>query len=461
MEEKNSFSWARKRQIVVVCILVTFIIFATGAVYFWFFSQTPTCFDGNKNGGETGIDCGGKCAQICSGLAEDPVIEFTRLFKGLKGYSAIAHVENKNDFIAKDANYSFKLYDAKGALIGQRDGGTFIPQLSSIPIYESNIDTKGVEPAKVIFAFNGQVVWEKSDFVEPKLEVEDEKLSGEKTEPRLTANVINTTVRDVTNVEVTSVLYDDNGNAINASKTVVDKIGPNQSVPVTFTFPYPLPETIHACAQPVDVALIIDRSGSMASISSNPPQPLTDVKIAADYFIKQLNDKDQASIISFANTASAPIDQTLTTDISVVTKVIDGITIHTDGGQNTNIEDGLEKAYSELNSTRHSPNSDRAVVLLTDGEANLPSKSGVPSNAAEVALTMASTIKSAGISVFTIGLGKEVNKDFLIKIATTREDAFFAPTTTELTSIYQTIGIKICKRGTSRIEISPLVSIPN
>lgn len=460
-EETNStkFSWAKKRQIIIASIVIIVLILLGAAIYFWLFNSQPTCFDGKKNGNETGIDCGGKCSLVCSGLAEDPVVDYTRLFKGIRGYSAVAHITNKNDLIAKAAEYTFKLYDANGALIGERSGSIFLPQIKDLPIYEPNIDTKNVEPTKVVFSFKDGIVWEKSDFVEPKLNIENEKLSGERTEPRLSANIINPTVRTLENVYVTSVLYDDLGNAINASRTLIESIEPDQNITLNFTFPYPLPETIHACAQPVDVALIIDRSGSMASLSSHPPQPLTDVKTAADYFVSQLNDKDKVSVISFANEASSPIDSTLTADIAKIESIINGINIHTDGGQNTNIYSGLLRASEELSSGRHSEGSQKAIVLLTDGEANLPTKIGDPSFAANTALQLASNIKSLGTTIFTIGLGKEVRKDFLQKVASEEDNAFFAPTSAELKGIYQTIGVKICKRGTSRIEISPLVPL--
>ncbi len=48
-------------------------------------------------------------------------------------------------------------------------------------------------------------------------------------------------------------------------------------------------------------------------------------------------------------------------------------------------------------------------------------------------MVLASKIKSNNISLFTIGLGKDVNKDFLIKMASDPGDAYFAPTSKELT----------------------------
>ena len=44
--------------------------------------------------------------------------------------------------------------------------------------------------------------------------------------------------------------------------------------------------------------LLLDRSGSMASLGFNPPQPLSDAKEAAVSFIKQLGSSDRVGIIS-------------------------------------------------------------------------------------------------------------------------------------------------------------------
>ena len=454
--QDNFFSWSRKRQIVIAVIVIGFLFLLGWFVDFLFFNIKPTCFDGKQNGNETGIDCGGQCALVCSSQTKDPIVEFARLFKSLRGFSAVARVENPNDLISQKAEYSFKLYDQNGEMIAERTGTTFIPRQKTFAVFEPNIETGNLEPAKVLFSFK-PIMWEKSDYNEPFLDIQDEKLSGEKTNPKLSANVLNTTVREVNGAELISILYDDAGNAINASKTVIPKILPNEKFGVTYTWPYPLPETIHVCAQPVDVAVIIDRSGSMEFLGKDPPQPLTDVKNAADYFVKQLNDKNQVSIISFANEAT--IDTPLTENLNSAVSTINEITIHDRKiqEQNTNIASGLGKAFEELSSSRHNQASVTAAILLTDGVADLPLKKDDPGYPENAANAIGQKIKQNSITLFTIGLGKDVNKQFLTNLASAPENAFLAPSTGELTSIYQTIGIKICKRGTSRIEILPLV----
>lgn len=453
----KSMSWAKRRQIIIVSLLIFVFVLIVGGTSSYLLYDKPTCFDGKQNADEAGVDCGGKCALVCQGIAKEPLIEYARVFKSVRGYSAVTHIENQNDLISKKANYTFKLYDSNGGLIAERKGSTFIPKRKSFPIFEANIDTKGVAPAKVFFSFDGIIAWEESDYEEPKLVVEDEKLIGEKTVPKLMASIWNPGVRSVNNIEVTSVLYDDLGNAVNASKTIVKGIQPNQRTPIIFTWPNPLPENVRVCAQPVDVALIIDRSGSMEFLSKNPPQPLTDVKNAAALFARQLSDLDQASVVTFANEGSNPPDATLNNRLETVGKIIEGIFIKTDSLQNTNITDGLQKAYDELLSPRVRAEATPVAILLTDGVATHPKKTGDEKYPETTALDVAKKMKENKILVFTIGLGKDVNREFLMSVASKPGDAYFAPTTNELQAIYKTIGTKICKKGTSRIEISPLV----
>jgi hypothetical protein len=450
----NSLSWARRRQAITLTIVAIFLTVFFGSIGYFALYEEPTCFDGKKNGSEAGVDCGGKCALVCEEV-RDPVVTFSRIFKSVRGYSAVAHIENQNDLISRNALYSFKLYDEGGNLLAEREGTAFLPKRKAIPIFEANIDTKGAVPHKVFFAFKNNIAWEVSDYEEPRLIVEDEKLSSEKIAPRLEASIYNPGVRTVSNIDVTAVLYDDAGNAVNSSKTVIKSIGPNERAPVTFTWPYPLPETVNVCVQPVDIAVVIDRSGSMAFDNANPPQPLTETKKAASYFVSQLNDKSKASVVSFGNDAS--IDLNLTTDLKKASLAVENIYIHTDSLQNTNIADGLEKALDELNSSRHNPISLRAVALLTDGLPTRPLKPGDKTYPANAAIEVANKIKASNILLFTIGLGNDLDKSFLTNLASNPTDAYFAPTTSELSTIYRSIGTKICKRGTSRIEISPRV----
>jgi len=203
----------------------------------------------------------------------------------------------------------------------------------------------------------------------------------------------------------------------------------------------------------VDVALVIDRSGSMDDLGTTPPQPLTDVKNNALYFVGQLGKNDRHALISFANEASQPVDAMLGVDLGTIERTINSISIATSSAQNTNIGAGILAAREELNSTRHREGADKALVLLTDGVPTLPERIGINDYPKTYALESAELIRKDNISIYTIGLGKDVDIDFLKALATTTAEAYFVPSTKELNNIYKQIATKICKTNFAEVDI--------
>ena len=90
-------TWAFKRQIFSLAIvLVVFSVFGF-LVFYPYFNQAPTCADSRQNGDETGIDCGGSCVRACLKEADPLSIIWSRAFKVLPGrYNAVAYIENHN-----------------------------------------------------------------------------------------------------------------------------------------------------------------------------------------------------------------------------------------------------------------------------------------------------------------------------------------------------------------------------
>ena len=121
--------------------------------------------------------------------------------------------------------------------------------------------------------------------------------------------------------------------------------------------------------------------------------------------------------------------------------------------QNTNIADGLLVAWEELLSARHRVDAGKVVVMLTDGVATRPLNSRDERYPENYALQIANQTKLEGIGLFSIGLGKEVNVNFLKSLASSSDEAYFAPTTKDLASIYKQIATKICKKKPAVIEV--------
>jgi Mg-chelatase subunit ChlD len=450
--------WATKRKLQYFGIIVATIIIFIVIPFYVFIYEAPTCFDGSKNGSEAGIDCGGACKLLCSTQIAEPISRWDpRVFKVSPGtYSVIAYLENPNvTGEVLNAPYSFKLYDKDGILIVEKKGTTFIPKGATFAIFEGGIETGERIPTRAAFSFDGPLVWTRNAATPPQITVVNKALSRLETSPRVDASVTNNSFERIRNIELVAIISDGSGNAIAASRTFIENLERGTTLPIVFTWPAPFETKADVCEAPVDVATVIDRSGSMEFLSKNPPQPLSDVKNAAVYFVNQLGPNDQASIISFANEAS--VDAGLTQDGGILTSSIDAISIRSGSLQNTNFASGILAATNELLSERARPGAGKVIVALTDGVATHPQKAGDPAYAETVALQAATQAKNYGISLFTIGLGKDLNIPFLQTVASSSAEFYLAPSAKELTTIYKQIATKICSRKPATIEIIPRI----
>ena len=176
----------------------------------------------------------------------------------------------------------------------------------------------------------------------------------------------------------------------------------------------------NAANSPADVILVIDRSGSMSG------QPMVDAQNAAITFVQKMNlTTDQISVVSFASAGDGRIDQPLTQNTALLEQKIR--TLYADGM--TDIAEGLDLAESELKSVRHRTSNAPVIVVLSDGAHN---------NGGDLFST-ADRIKQQGIRIVAVGLAA-VDEYQLRGIASSATDYYYAPTSTGLATIYQSIA---------------------
>lgn len=450
--------WSIQRKRVVFSVVVLTLVIFVGVPVFFLFYRAPSCFDGKQSGDETGVDCGGSCQLLCTAqslpliLKGDPRV----LELGPSLYAVVAVVENPNVTAEiYHARYTLKLFEESSlAPVRVIESEAFVPKNDTFIIFEGPLDMGEWRPVRATLEWQtGTFVWQKNLQLARNLSVEDTALTSRDSNPRIDAMLVNNSLESVANVELTALVSGEDGNLIAAAKTFVENLAGGGLTPVVFNWSEPFKIKEDICGFPIDVALIIDRSGSMDDLGLTPPQPLTDVKNTALYFISQLGKNDRHSLISFANEASAPVDAALGVNIETIRQAINSIAIATTSLQNTNIGAGILAAREELNSTRHREKAGKALVLLTDGVPTLPIKPGVGNYPATYALESARLARQDGISIYTIGLGKDVNKNLLQTLATTTAEAYFAPSTTNLNSIYNQIATKICRKSPAVIDI--------
>ncbi|MBK6768170.1 MAG: VWA domain-containing protein [Ardenticatenales bacterium] len=179
----------------------------------------------------------------------------------------------------------------------------------------------------------------------------------------------------------------------------------------------------------LDILLVLDASTSMRDLT-RAGRPKIDAAVAAARdFIARLNlaaDGDHAALVTF--NAGATLDAPLTADRATLDGALDRVAL----AQLTRIDLGLDAAAAELTSARRRADATAAVVLLTDGRSN-----PVPVSEAERA---AEGVKAAGARLFTIGLGQDVDREALGRMASGPNDYFEAPDGEDLTAIYGAIA---------------------
>ncbi|MCI0619794.1 hypothetical protein L0Y40_02040 [Candidatus Wolfebacteria bacterium] len=238
-------SWAGRRRALYVSI-ISVVVFAFFIwVGFRIFYTPPTCFDGKRNGVEEGIDCGGECERVCSFQATPPIVLWSRFFQIAPGvYNIVALIENPNVGVeARDVPYVFKLYDANGLLVYERKGQITIPAEHSFVVFESDIIVGERIPQNSFFEFTEVPDWQRREREAPTLRTGELVLSNVSTAPRLTAMLENTMFADVENIAVVAVVFDENGNALATSRTIVDRLGGGERTALIFTWqtPFPVP----------------------------------------------------------------------------------------------------------------------------------------------------------------------------------------------------------------------------
>ena len=120
-----------------------------------------------------------------------------------------------------------------------------LPPVQTIPLIEPNINVGNRVVSKTLFAFSEEPVWEKVPAsAYPRLKTTGQNLSPDAS--RLSATVVNDTLQNAKNVTLAVVLFDQDGVARAASRSLIASIPAKSSEPVVFTWPGGVPNIVKA-----------------------------------------------------------------------------------------------------------------------------------------------------------------------------------------------------------------------
>jgi hypothetical protein len=239
-----ALSWSDRRKYTYSSVVILILLALVWGLYSAFFSAAPLCSDGVQNGDEQGVDCGGSCSLLCTFQTKEPVVSWARSFltststdpSAAHLYTAAAYVQNPNIGAgAHRAAYSFQLFDTDNHLIVEKAGITELPPVPTVPIIEPNIKTGSRTVARTLFTFSALPSWHLvAAGAIPRMEIGSQQLSSDGS--RLSLVLSNNTTQDARNVTVVGVLFDAQGAALAASKSVIPVLGKKSSQDVVFTW---------------------------------------------------------------------------------------------------------------------------------------------------------------------------------------------------------------------------------
>jgi len=221
--------------------VVVFFALLIGIPTAFYLYEPATCTDGIANQGETDIDKGGPCQILDARYLIPDSVLWTRTFKVRDGlFNGVVYIENPNGNAGvKEAPYRFQIYDDRGVIVAERTGVTYLSPGMVTPIFIGGIETGNRDATRAFFEFVAPLVWERLADRSGEVIVRNKDIVDIATQPRITATIEHTGVKDLTDLTVVAVVYDIAGNAFAASSTIIPLLPGGDEYDVFFVWPEP------------------------------------------------------------------------------------------------------------------------------------------------------------------------------------------------------------------------------
>jgi len=213
------------------------------AAYLIWFRPAPSCFNGFKDTGEQGIDCGGICFRACapSGLSAIEIAAEPKIFHPTaSSISVMAQIQNKNAaFAAQILPYKFGFYDANDNLLYETPSGESFIYASEIK-YVAEFNLQFANISKVAYAkiSIGEPNWVSGSlFGLPALNIQSFNTSSSDAGVQVTGNLLNNGAISIPHVTVFAVFYSNVGQPAGISKNEVDDVMPGERRPFLIFHP--------------------------------------------------------------------------------------------------------------------------------------------------------------------------------------------------------------------------------
>ncbi len=214
-------------------------------IFFWifggFFRSDPTCFDGKKNQGEIGIDCGGPCTKC-----EITELQSLKQEGGVRIFShdgnkviALAEVLNPNESYSSDRfSYTFVVYNVRDREMERISGTDSVYALERKFLFEPRISSKFKDVQRIELVLSGESWKKEYEMLKPDVVLSSGlETKTEDGKVRVYGRIKNQGSVLASEIKITAILFDTYGVDLFPAQTIISNLGGLEERQFIVSFP--------------------------------------------------------------------------------------------------------------------------------------------------------------------------------------------------------------------------------
>lgn len=229
-----------RKQFFIAFAFIFIVVVVVGGIWLLVKPPKATCFDGIRNQGEKGIDCGGPCGLCPEDIRKPLEILLEDFIPTIDdNYDLMAEIKNPNkDWGIESVGYRFNLYDRNEELIGFKEGSIYVLPQETKYIIDQKFYSTAI-PRRVELELK-EINWRRlKDFDDLELRIRNEnhQLIEEKFH-QVSGVVENKSNFDLAKIEVVGLIFGQDDKIIAVGRTEMTSVLVEESRYFEINWPY-------------------------------------------------------------------------------------------------------------------------------------------------------------------------------------------------------------------------------